>query len=170
VEVTSLSPEDRFDAFDPVGTLAGLGRREPCSECQRIFLVSALLRSPEGAVCLACDLEREARARALSSRWDIAKFAISCALLSVSSIGAPWAAGVASVPRPGPLAFMASAVMLSLFSCLLIVATMRDLRFDLGARDPILLGKHMFTVAFAVVVNAVNAGVFAMVVVAALGL
>jgi hypothetical protein len=162
VDVTSLSSEARFDDFEAVGTLAGLGRREPCGQCQREFLVSSLLRSPDGALCLSCDLEAEARDRARSARWDVRTLSISCALLSVSSIGVPWAVGVASVPRPANLVFMGGAVILASMAFVLMVGTMRELRFDLGTRDPILLGKHMFTLAFAAVVNALNTGIFVM--------
>jgi len=162
VEVTSLRPEERFDTFDDIGTLAGHGQSETCTRCRRDFAVSALLRGSEGAICLGCGLQIEHQARARQSRWDLSKLVAAVILLVLSSTSVPLVGGLALIGEQAwhPVFFLGGTTLGGMLSCLLVVSTLRDLRFDLAARDPILLGKHMFTLAFATVVNGVVAGVF----------
>ena len=160
---------ERFDeastpwAFDAIGTLAGLGETELCTGCRQPFTVSALLRGPDGALCLRCDLERESGLRVRQSRLEVSKLLAVGILLCLSAAAIPGVLPLGLVqhqPWHGP-AFALGGVLAGTASSLLIFSTLRDLRFDLPAGDPVLLGKHMFTLSFATVVNAVAAGVFA---------
>lgn len=134
--------------------------RECCSDCGAVFNTGLLLRGDTGPICNTCDLEQVQKVQTRSRRRDWTTLTGISLLLVLSASPIPILSGLQVLGGLEILLFAMTSVVLGTFSAMSIAGSLRELRYDFPARDPIVLAKHMVGLAFATVTNSLNTWVF----------
>ncbi len=134
--------------------------RESCTHCGVVHNTGRLLRQADGPVCLQCDAEKYQVRQTSRARRKIGIPVLISAVLVASAVAVPVLLVIGSLSVTHVALFLSgSSVAFSLCS-VCIYETLRELRYDLPRRDPIVLAKHMFSLSFATVTNAIAVWIF----------